>query len=84
MPVVSHDACKEPSSDSVICRFMDLTKFRDLFASEELYFRQVSLFKDDDPWEALPSDEYTRRVLGLTQYDLKDELKLNDSQAFNR
>jgi hypothetical protein len=84
MPVVSHHACKEPPAETVICRFMDLTKFRDLFANEELYFRRVDLFKDDDPWEALPSDEYARKAPGLNRYDLKDELKLNDDQAFNR
>ena len=84
MPVVSHYACKEPPAETVICRFMDLTKFRDLFASEELYFRRADLFKDDDLWEALPSDQCARMVLGLTRYDLKDELKLNDDQAFNR
>ena len=32
---------------------------------------------------ALPSDEYARRVLGLTRYDLNDGLKLNDDQAFS-
>jgi DNA-binding beta-propeller fold protein YncE len=58
MPVVSHYACKEPPAEAVICRFMNFAKFRDLFASEELYFRRVDLFNDDDPWEALPSDEY--------------------------
>jgi hypothetical protein len=35
MPVVPHYACKEPADDTVICRFIDLPKFRDLFASEE-------------------------------------------------
>jgi hypothetical protein len=63
---------------------MDLPKFRDLFASEELYFRRVDLFKDDDPWGALPPDDHVRKVLGLSKYDLTDELKLNSDQAFNR
>src|SRR6266496_3553341 len=84
MPIVQHYACTEPEPEAVICRFMDFPKFRDLFASEELYLRRVDLFKDDDPWEALPSDEYVRKVLGLTRYDLKDELALNSDQAFNR
>jgi hypothetical protein len=32
----------------------------------------------------LPSDEYVGLALGLQKYDLNDELKLNDNQAFNR
>jgi hypothetical protein len=84
MAIIAHYACKEPSDDIVICRFMDFRKFRDLFASEELYLRRVDLFKDDDPWEALPSDAYARKALNLTRFHLNDELKLNDDQAFNR
>jgi hypothetical protein len=34
----------EASDDAVIWRFMDLRKFRDLMASEELYFRRADLF----------------------------------------
>jgi len=63
---------------------MDLPKFRDLFANEELYFSRTDLFKETDPREALPSDEYVRAALGLHKYDLNDELKLNNNQAFNR
>lgn len=63
---------------------MDLPKFRDLFANEELYFRRADLFKETDPREALPSDEYVRTTLGLQKYDLNDELKVNSNQAFNR
>jgi len=84
MPIVPHDACTEPPADTRICRFMDLPKFRDLFANEELYFRRVDLFKETDPREALPSDEYVRAALGLQKYELNDELKLNNDQAFNR
>jgi hypothetical protein len=84
MPIISHEACSEPSPDTVICRFVDLCKFRDLFASEELYFRRTDLFKKDDPNEALPPDDYMRRALGLTKYDLRDELALNNDQASNR
>jgi hypothetical protein len=36
---------------------MDFPKFWDLFTNEELYLRRVDLFKEDDPWEALPSDQ---------------------------
>lgn len=84
MPIASHYACTEPPADTRICRFIDFPKFRDLFANEELYFRRVDLFKETDPQEALPSDEYVRATLGLQKYDLRDELKLNDDQAFNR
>jgi hypothetical protein len=84
MPIVAHGACTEPPANSIICRFMDLAKFRDLFANEELYFRRTDLLKETDPREALPSDEYVRATLGLQEYDLIDELKLNDNQAFNR
>jgi hypothetical protein len=84
MPITPHYACKELPGDTVICRFMEMWKFRDLFANEELYFTRTDLFKDDDPWEALPSDEYARHALGLRKFVLEDELKLNNDQAFNR
>ena len=84
MPIVPHDACSEPPANTSICRLLDLPKFRDLFANEELYLRRTDLFKETDPREALPSDEYVRTALGLQKYDLDDELKLNDNQAFNR
>jgi hypothetical protein len=84
MPIVAHEACTEPRSDTIICRFVDLRKFRDLFANEELYFRRTDLFKEIDPNEALPPDDYVRRALGLTRYDLRDELALNNDQASNR
>src|SRR5579859_8125624 len=84
MPVVPHAACTEPAADTVICRFMDLPKFRDLFANEELYFRRTDLFKEIDPEEALAPDDYVRASHGLTKYDLYDELKVNEYQAFSR
>lgn len=84
MPITPHVDCTEPPADTIICRFMDLSKFRDLFANEELYFRRTDLFKETDPNEALPSDEYARRVLQLKKYDLHDELKLNNDLAFAR
>jgi hypothetical protein len=74
VPIVAHEACSEPRPDTIICRFVDLRKFRDLFANEELYFRRTDLFKEIDPNEALPPDDYVRRALGLTKYDLRDEL----------
>lgn len=84
MPIIPHDACSEPSPDTVICRFLDLRKFRDLFANEELYFRRTDKFKGDDPNEGMPPDDYVRRSCGLAKYDLLDELALNNDQASNR
>src|SRR5260370_33843471 len=63
---------------------MDFDKFRDLFANEELYFRRTDLFKETDPSEALPSDEYVRASCGLRKYDLDDERALHNNQAFAR
>ncbi len=84
MPVVSHPACTEPPDDTVICRFMNVNKFRDLFGNEEFYLRRTDLFKETDPQEGLPSDRYVRKARGLQQYDLHDELALNSAQAFSR
>src|SRR5260370_29111663 len=84
MPIIQHPACTEPAPDAFICRFMDFHKFRDLFANEELYFRRTDLFKETDPSEALPSDEYVRAACGLRKYHLGDERALNNNQAFAR
>jgi hypothetical protein len=84
MPIASHPACEHPPDDTVLCRFMDFPKFRDLFANEELYLRRTDLFKETDPNERLASDEYVRAARGLRRYDLRDELTLNNDQAFAR
>ena len=84
MTIQSHYACEEPPNDTVICRFMQMDKFRDLFASEELYFRRTDLFKNDDPREGLPSDEYIRASRDLREGIVEDELTLISSQAFLR
>lgn len=55
---------------------MDLRKFRDLLASEELYFRRADLFTDKS--EGLPPEEYAMRVLGLDPYDIRDRASLNN------
>jgi hypothetical protein len=80
MPVVPYVNRVEPSEDAVIWRFMDLRKFRDLMASEELYFRRADLFSDKS--EGLPPEEYARRVLGLDPYDINDRVRLNDHLGF--
>ena len=76
MPVKSYYSQKEPAADAVIWRFMDLRKFRDLMASEELYFRRADLF--DDETEGLPPEQYVQRVLGLDPLDLNDRRELNN------
>jgi hypothetical protein len=76
MPVVSYYSQKEPAAGAVVWRFMDLRKFRDLMASEELYFRRADLF--DDETEGLPPEQYVQRVLGLDPWDIGDRIKLNN------
>jgi hypothetical protein len=76
MPVIPYANRLEPADDAVIWRYMDLRKFRDLMASEELYFRRADLFMDKS--EGLPPEEYALRVLGLNPYDIGDRAKLNN------
>jgi hypothetical protein len=59
MPIVPYVNRVEPGEDAAIWRFMDLRKFRDLMASEELYFRRADLFTDKS--EGLPPEQYARR-----------------------
>jgi len=75
MPVLPYFSQKEPPSEAEIWRFLDLRKFRDLMANEELYFRRADLF--DDESEGLPPEQYVRRVLRLDPYDIKDRVALN-------
>jgi hypothetical protein len=84
MPLVPYDKQIEPPDDAEIWRFMDMDKFRDFMANEELYFRRTDKYKKDDPNEGLPTDDYVRRVVGLKKYALDDELTLNSHQASNR
>ena len=54
---------------------MDFPKFQDLFANEELYLRRVDLFKENDPWEALPSDRmftHQSKARAPERYDSAD------------
>jgi hypothetical protein len=75
MPVLPYYSQTEPPAETVIWRFLDLRKFRDLMANQELYFRRADLF--DDESEGLPPEQYVRRVLKLDPYDLRDEVALN-------
>ena len=84
MPIISHPACVHPPDDTVICRFLDFPKFRDLFANGRLYLRRTDLFKETDPNEALASDGYVRAARGLRRYNIDDEVTLNNDQAFSR
>src|SRR5438309_12035295 len=76
MPVRPYYSQKEPPPEAVIWRFLDLRKFRDLMANQELYFRRADLF--DDQSEGLPPEQYVRHVLGFDPYDIKDALALNN------
>jgi hypothetical protein len=76
MPVKPYWRQVEPAKDAVLWRFLDLRKFRDLMASEELYFRRADLFTDKT--EGLPPEAYAQRVLGLDPYDINDRVKLNN------
>lgn len=80
MPLAPYVNQVEPSEDAVIWRFMDLYKFRDLVASEELYFRRADLFSDRS--EGLPPEDYAMRVLGLDPYDINDRVNLNGHLGF--
>ena len=75
MPVLPYSNRLEPANDAAIWRFMDLRKFRDLMASEELYFRRADLFTDKS--EGLPPEDYATRVLGLNPYHIRDRAELN-------
>ena len=44
----------------------------------------MDLFKEIDPREALPDEDYVRKVLGLKKHVLADELELQNQQAFTR
>ena len=84
MPLQPYVDQSEPSVDAVLWRYIDMDKFRDLMATEELYFRRADLYKSADPQEGLPPDGYVRKISGLRRFDLKDEQTLNDTQAVNR
>jgi hypothetical protein len=75
VPVVPYTTCEEPDQDAVTWKFMDLRKFRDLMASEELYFRRADLFTDKS--EGLPTEQYAMKVLRLDPYDIHDRVRLN-------
>jgi len=85
MPIVPYINRVEPSDEAMIWRFIDLRKFRDLMANEELYFRRADLFPDKS--EGLPPEQYAMQVLGLDPYDINDRVRLNNhlgSLAQNR
>lgn len=84
MPIIQHVAKIEPSDDSDIWRFIKMDFFRDFMANQELYFRRIDLYKNDDPNEGLPTDAYLRQKLILRPLALADELELNHHQASNR
>jgi hypothetical protein len=71
----------EPANpDAPIWRFMNLWKFKDLFATSELFFNRADLFPQDEQ-EGIPPEEYIIRVRGLNPLDVKDRLELNNDLA---
>lgn len=80
MPVRPYWSQVEPAKDSELWRFMDMRKFRDLMANEELYFRRADLYPDQS--EGLPPETYALRVLGLNPYDIDDRFTLNNHLGF--
>ena len=80
MPIEPYVTRLEPNDNAVIWRFLDLWKFEDLMAGEELYFRRADLFSDES--EGLPPDVYARSVLGLDPYDVNDQQKLDNHIGF--
>lgn len=84
MSINPHPACVVPPPETIICKYLSLDKFRDIFASEELYFRRLDKFKESDPREALASENWVRHALRLNPLDVNDEIRLNNEQAFAR
>lgn len=80
MPIRPYWSQVQPATDSELWRFMDLRKFRDLMASQELYFRRADLFSDES--EGIPPEKYALRILGLNPYDLNDRFTLNNHLGF--
>ena len=70
--------------ETVLSKFMDLRNRHDLFANQELYFRRVDKFKENDPQEALPEDDFVRASRGLVKGDVHDEQELRHAQGTNR
>ncbi len=80
MPYESHPYVSEPNGDAAIWRFMDMGKFRDLMANQELYFRRADRFAKD-PNEGVPPEEWLRATLKLRQFVLEDEVRLNHEKG---
>jgi hypothetical protein len=76
MPLLPYTNRLEPADDAAIWRYLDLRKFRDLVANEELYFRRADLFTDKS--EGLPPEQYAMQVLGLDPYYIHDRVSLNN------
>ena len=77
MPVSSYYSQVEPEPGDAIWRFMRLSKFRDLMASEELYFRRADLF--DDKTEGIPPELWAMKVPGHDPYDVNHRAELNNT-----
>jgi hypothetical protein len=81
MPVKLFTEGVEPADpEAPIWRFMNLRKFKDLFATSELFFNRADRFPQDET-EGIPPEEHIIRVCGLNPLDVKDRLELNNNLA---
>lgn len=76
MPLQPYINQREPSPEAAVWRFLDMPKFRDLMANEELYFRRADRFKMD-PNEGVPPDDWIQAAMGLRRFVLEDEVRLS-------
>jgi hypothetical protein len=76
LPIESYPDQLEPeNTDTVVWRFLDMHKFRDLMTTSELYFCRPDLLSDER--EGLPPEEYLA-TFGLNPFDLNDRRELLD------
>lgn len=77
MPIESYpDQLELLDQNATIWRFMNMSKFADLIATSELYFRRADLFEDES--EGLPPDNYFP-VPNMHPLDVLDRQKIDDS-----
>ena len=63
MPFVEHPSCQQPADpDSLVWRFMDLTKYLWTLSTGALYFARADRFKD--PYEGQLPDEMMAAIKG--------------------
>lgn len=58
MPVIRHGKLNEPTSDEVIWRYLSLSKFRDLVASNQIFMCRLDKFQLDPEDGQVPESNY--------------------------